>query len=209
MIFISIGILLAYFLGSVPTAVWLGEGLYGIDVREHGSGNAGATNTFRVLGKKAGMAVLLVDIFKGWTATSLASLMVSIDVVPYEQLILFELLFGSVAVLGHIFPIFVGFRGGKGVATLLGMVSCIYIEVALLSAAVFVLVLLISRYVSLGSMLAALSFPLFLLTPYFYPDEPALIVFGFIVFTMIVITHKKNIIRLLRGEENKTYLIRR
>lgn len=208
MIYIVLAGALAYLIGSVPTAVWLGEALYGVDVREHGSGNAGATNTFRVLGKKAGVAVLAVDIFKGWAATSIASVMISYGVVVYDDLVLYELLFGSLAVIGHIFPVFVGFRGGKGVATLLGMISCIYIEVALMSLGVFLIVLLISKYVSLGSMLAALSFPVFCLLPMFAPEEPALIVFGFLVFSILVITHKKNIKRLLNGEESKTFLIK-
>ena len=196
-------LLFAYLIGSIPTAVWLGEAYFGVDIRQHGSGNAGATNTFRVLGKKAGTIVMLVDILKGWTATSLANILYLSDNIADEKLFYFQLIFGVSAVLGHIFPVYVRFKGGKGIATLLGMVLAIQTEVALASALVFLIVLVISKYVSLGSMLASLAFPLLLMLPMFKPDDPALVVFGFAIFAIVVLTHQKNIKRLIKGEENK------
>jgi acyl phosphate:glycerol-3-phosphate acyltransferase len=123
--------------------------------------------------------------------------------VTFEQLILYKLIFGLAAVAGHVFPVYANFRGGKGIATLLGMVLATQIEVALLCMLVFFVVLVLSRYVSLGSMIAALAFPLLLLIPRFYPDEPLVIVFGFVIFSIVVLTHQKNIKRILNGEENK------
>ena len=120
-ILIALAGVTAYLLGSIPTAVWYGQAHFGIDIREHGSGNAGATNTFRVLGKRAGTAVMLIDILKGWLATSMALILFYLEVIPQEQRITFKLIFGILALIGHILPIFAGFRGGKGVATLLGM----------------------------------------------------------------------------------------
>lgn len=193
----------AYLLGSLPTAVWLGEAYFGIDIRQYGSGNAGATNTFRVLGKKAGMIVMLVDILKGWTATSLANILYLGDFIDLEQVFYYQLMLGIVAVAGHVFPVYVNFKGGKGVATLMGMVLAIQTEVALVSALVFIIVLIVSRYVSLGSMLAALAFPLLLMLPAFKPEDPALVIFGFCIFAMVVLTHQKNIKRLIKGEESK------
>ncbi len=195
---------MAYLLGSLPTSVWLGQAYFGIDVRNFGSGNAGATNTFRVLGRKAGIIVMLVDILKGWTATSLALLLYLMNVIPFDDLLMYKLLFGILSVLGHIFPIYVGFKGGKGVATLLGMVLAIHTEAALLCMVIFFVVLLTSKYVSLGSMIAALAFPILLLLPRFSPDDPMMIVFGFVMFAIVVITHQKNIVRLINGEESRT-----
>lgn len=197
------GTLMAYMIGSLPTSVWLGEAYFGIDVRDYGSGNAGATNTFRVLGKRAGTIVMLVDVFKGWTATSLALLLYYLDAISGDYLVHFKLLFGILAVVGHIFPVYVNFKGGKGVATLLGMVLSIHLEAALLCLLIFFIVLLTSKYVSLGSMIAALAFPILLLIPRFNPEEPLLIIFGFILFAIVVLTHQKNIVRLINGEESR------
>jgi acyl phosphate:glycerol-3-phosphate acyltransferase len=202
-IYISLGIILAYLIGSIPTAVWFGIGFFNTDVRLHGSGNSGATNTFRVLGKKAGTIVMAVDIFKGWTATAIVDILVMMNIIDAEYLITFKLIFGIIAVTGHIFPIYVNFKGGKGVATLLGMGLSIHPEAALLCILVFLLVLITSKYVSLGSIIAALSFPLMLLLPELRPNEPILIIFGFIFFAIVVLTHHKNIRRIMNGEENK------
>jgi len=202
-------LLAAYLLGAIPTAVWVGKSFYGIDVRQHGSGNAGATNTFRVLGKKPGAFVMLADILKGWAATSLANVLVMLEVISPEKLILFKIIMGILAVIGHIFPVYVGFKGGKGVATLMGMVLAIQPVAALICLAIFMVVLLVSKYVSLGSMMAAIAFPLLLLLPRFHPDEPLLIVFGFILSLLVILTHKKNINRLLQGQESKIYLIKK
>ena len=193
----------AYLIGSISTAVWIGKAYYGIDIRKHGSGNSGATNTFRVLGKKPGTVVMLIDIFKGWTATSLAGFLIIFDVVAPENLVIYQLTMGALGVLGHIFPVYERFKGGKGVATLLGMMLAIEPVVALMCIAIFVIVLFTSKYVSLGSMIAALAFPLLLLLPRFHPENPILIVFGFILFAVVALTHRKNINRLIAGEESK------
>lgn len=193
----------AYLIGAIPTAVWVGKSFYGIDVRQHGSGNAGATNTFRVLGKKPGAFVMAVDIFKGWAATSLAHVLVIWGLIEADQLILFKIILGVLAVVGHIFPVYAGFKGGKGVATLMGMVLSIHLPAALICLGIFLVVLLLFKYVSLGSMIAAIAFPLLLLLPRFHPEEPLLIVFGFLLSAMVVLTHKKNIGRLLQGQESK------
>lgn len=204
MMILIAGVVGAYLIGSIPTAVWYGKAFFGIDVREYGSGNAGATNSFRVLGKKAGIIVMLVDVMKGWFAAQSAILLANAGALQNDEVvILYQSAFGIAAVLGHIFPVYAKFQGGKGIATLLGMVLSIHIEAALVCMLVFFIVLIISRYVSLGSMLASLAFPLVLLMPRFYPDEPFLIAFGFVIFFIVVITHQKNIIRLINGEENK------
>ena len=205
-VLICIMVLAAYLLGSIPTALWVGQAFFGIDIRKHGSGNSGATNTFRVLGKKPGAVVMLVDIFKGWAATSLAGFLILWGAIQPDQLIVFQLVLGMMAVVGHIFPVYAQFKGGKGIATLLGMVLAIHLEAALVCMAIFLVVLFTSRYVSLGSMIAALAFPILLLLPRFNPEEPILIVFGFVIFAIVVLTHRKNINRLLQGEESKANL---
>ncbi|WP_187264482.1 glycerol-3-phosphate 1-O-acyltransferase PlsY [Pontibacter beigongshangensis] len=194
----------AYLIGAICTAVWLGKAYYGIDIRQHGSGNSGATNTFRVLGKKPGVIVMLIDIFKGWAAASLANFLILFNAIEADQLITFKLILGGLAVLGHIFPVYERFKGGKGVATLLGMMLAVQPEVALVCIVIFMVVLFTSKYVSLGSMIAALAFPVLLLLPRFNPENPVLIVFGFVLFAVVVLTHRKNINRLLQGEESKT-----
>lgn len=206
---ISITTVFAYLLGSIPTAVWYGQGFFGIDIRQYGSGNAGATNTFRVLGKRAGTIVMLVDVLKGYTAAILATLLWRFDIITQNEIMTFEIVFGLIAVIGHLYPIFADFKGGKGVASLLGMVLAIHPEMALVCIAIFLLVVIASQYVSLGSILAALAFPVLLLLRIFgQPENPLLIAFGFVVFLMVVFTHQKNIGRLLRGEESRTVLIR-
>ena len=147
----------AYLLGSIPTAVWWGKRYYGIDVREFGSGNSGATNTFRVLGKKAGIPVLAIDILKGIFAVLLAHLSpYTYDTNPFVNI---ELGLGIAALVGHIFPIYAGFRGGKGVATILGVVICLTPLTSLMVLFVFLTVLLTTRFVSLSSILMILFFP--------------------------------------------------
>lgn len=193
----------AYLVGSIPTAVWWGKRFYGIDVREFGSGNAGATNTFRVLGKKAGIPVLIIDIIKGILATALAFLS------PYafdsNQFVNLELGLGIAALVGHIFPVFAGFRGGKGVATILGVVICLTPFTSLLVLFVFLSVLIVSKYVSLSSMVAGVSFPL-ILNLVLKNNNETLMTFSIFVAVMLIVTHKKNISRLLKKQESKTYL---
>ncbi len=208
-VLISITCVVAYLIGSIPTAVWYGQGFFGVDIREHGSGNAGATNVFRVLGKRAGTIVMLVDVIKGYTATILSTLLWYTGVISDTEIMTFKIVFGLVAVFGHLYPVFAQFRGGKGVASLLGMVLAIHPEMAAVCIGIFLLVVIASQYVSLGSILAALAFPILLLLRIFGEKEsPLLIVFGFIVFLMVVLTHQKNIGRLWRGQENRTVLIR-
>lgn len=198
-------ILAAYLLGSIPTAVWVGKLFYGIDVREFGSGNAGATNTFRVLGKKAGIPVLLVDIAKGFGAVLLAY--VGRYEIGSNEFINFQIALGVASLLGHIFPILAGFRGGKGVATLLGIVMAVQPEAASMALVVFLIVLISFRYVSLASMTAGLSFPFIgvLILKY---DNVTLIAFSIVVAFLLVVTHKKNISRLLNKQETKVKLFK-
>lgn len=202
-------VLSAYLLGSIPSSVWYGIGYFGIDVRKHGSGNAGATNTFRVLGKRAGTVVMLIDVLKGWTATEIASLLFYVGTIGETELLMYKILFGIIAIVGHVFPVFVGFKGGKGIATLLGMVLAIHPELASVCITIFILTLLASQYVSLSSILATLSFPILSWVGLFGHPEPLLIVFGFVMFVLVVFTHQKNIIRLMNGNENRVNILSR
>lgn len=198
--------LVAYLLGSIPTSVWVGKGYHGIDIRDYGSGNAGATNTFRVLGTQVGIFVLFLDIVKGITAASL------VHYLPFlhegtDRFVNIQLLFGLVAVIGHIFPVFEQFKGGKGIATLFGMLIGIHYAIALAILGLFIVVLLLTKYVSLSSILAAIAFPLFTIFV-FKRDEPLFIAFGIAAAVMVVLTHKKNISRLLNGDESKANLFK-
>lgn len=197
--------LIAYLLGSIPTAVWIGRVFYGIDVREHGSKNAGATNTYRVLGPKAAIPVLLIDILKGFTATSLIHLYP--ELIPNETsaFVIVKALCGALAVVGHLFPVFAGFRGGKGVATLFGMVIGLFPQAAGMALISFILTYLISNYVSLGSILASFTFSIAVL--FVFKDErSAMIIFSLLQFILILFTHRKNLVRLKNGEEKKIYV---
>ena len=194
-------IILAYIIGSIPTAVWVSKSVFGIDIRDYGSGNAGATNSFRVLGSKWGSFVMLVDVTKGVIATSLYFL------IPFyltNELARtnFMIALGMAAVLGHILPIFANFRGGKGVATLLGMALAIQPLVALICLVVFLITLISTRFVSLSSMLAGVAFMVLILF-IFNEKETIYRLFAIIVAMMVVVTHQKNISRLIKGTENK------
>lgn len=203
-------VVLAYLFGSIPTAVWFGQAFYGVDVREYGSGNAGATNTFRVLGPKAGVIVMLIDILKGWTATNLPYLLdSSIAGTPNSPYFVnFQLALGVIAVLGHLFPILAGFRGGKGVATLFGMVLAIQPVAALCCVTVFIICLLVTHYVSLSSILAGFTFPLSLAF-IIKTSVPSIMLYAIAICALILITHQKNIERLLKGHESKIYLFKK
>jgi len=207
-IYLVIAVLLAYLFGSIPTAVWLGQAFYGVDVREYGSGNAGATNTFRVLGPRAGSIVMFVDIFKGWTATNLAYLIELGQNTSDVQFVNFQLALGVIAVIGHLFPVFAGFRGGKGVATLCGMILAIHTPAALVCVSVFVIILLTTHYVSLSSISAGFAFP-FSLAFIFKTTIPSVLLYGIAICTLLLITHQKNIERLLKGHESKIYLFKK
>ncbi len=200
-------VVLAYLLGSIPTSIWVSKAVFGIDIRQYGSGNPGATNTFRVLGSKWGAFVMISDISKGVIATSLYIL------IPfYLQNELartnFMIILGLAAVLGHIFPIWADFKGGKGVATILGMALAIQPIVALICIIVFLITLFTTRFVSLSSMLASVVFMVLILF-IFNEKETSYRVFAIIVAFMVVVTHQKNIGRLLNGKENKAPLFKK
>ena len=199
-------IVLAYLIGSIPTAVWVSNYFFDIDIRDYGSGNAGATNTFRVLGPKWGSFVMVVDMLKGVVAVKLALL------IPYyiefdTQFINLQVGLGLSAVVGHIFPIWADFRGGKGIATLFGMVLGIQPIVAICCVGVFLLVLYLTRFVSLSSILASVAFPVFILVIFNEP-EPLYRVFAIAVALLVLLTHQKNITRLLKGNENKVPILK-
>lgn len=192
-------VLMAYLVGSIPSSVWIGKRFYGKDVREHGSKNAGATNTLRTLGKRAGLIVLLMDILKGWLAVSLVCL--SSYASGSSTRIHLEVAMAISAIMGHIFPIYAGFKGGKGVATTMGIIMGISPPIALLCVVVFALVLIVFHYVSLASMLAVTSFPIWM--AYLYKTtHPWLVAFSFLLPLMVIVTHRKNIFRILRREES-------
>lgn len=196
-------LLSAYLLGSIPTALWVGRSFYHLDIREHGSGNSGATNTFRVLGKKAGSFVMAVDVLKGWLATSLAAWLVSQQAIAPGKLLYFQLACGVLAVLGHIYPVFAQFRGGKGVATILGVMLAIAPATVGVCILVFITMLLLTRYVSLSSMTAGVAFAMLQLLPAFRPDNQLLLWFGFVLAALLIYTHRANIDRLRAGTESR------
>jgi len=199
-------IAIAYFIGSIPTAVWLSKVFFGIDIRDYGSGNSGATNTFRVLGRKWGIVVMTIDVIKGVCATSLYILLPYYLSSEWDRTN-FMVGLGLAAVLGHIFPIWAGFRGGKGVATLFGMVLAIQPLVAVCCIGVFGLVLYLTRFVSLSSILASVAFAVFILF-IFNEREPLYRAFAIAVALLVILTHQKNITRLLRGSESKVPILR-
>jgi glycerol-3-phosphate acyltransferase PlsY len=199
-------ILLAYLIGSIPTAVWVSKYFFDIDIRDYGSGNSGATNTYRVLGSKWGTIVMIIDMLKAIIAVKLAFFL------PYAfesdlYLVNMQLGLGLAAVLGHIFPIWADFRGGKGVATLFGMVLGIQPNVALCCVAVFILVLYVTRWVSLSSILASVAFPVFILVIFNEPEK-LYRVFAITVAMLVLLTHQKNIGRLIKGSESKVPILK-
>jgi glycerol-3-phosphate acyltransferase PlsY len=198
-----ISILLAYLLGSIPTSVWAGKAFHGIDVREHGSGNAGATNVIRVLGWKTGVPVLIIDILKGALA---ALLPVFFHLASEETAMLtnLQIITGLVAITGHMFPVFAGFRGGKGVAAAAGVVIALHPAVSLVCLGLFALVFAVTGIVSVSSITAGIAFPVVLLG---FFDTPSLIfkIFSIIIAAALLITHRKNIKRLIRGEEPRLF----
>jgi len=188
-------------MGSVSSAVWLGRWMRGVDVRELGSGNAGFANVMRNLGPLVGIPVLIIDTMKGYLAVQLAYLIPGVSS-GSEMLYICQIVFGMAALLGHLFPIFTGFRGGKGVATGLGIVLALYPLGAALSLAVFLIAVIASHYVSLGSMLGGVSFPVFVM--FLLPNHNVpLLVFSWVVAGLLLLTHQKNIDRILKGQERK------
>jgi glycerol-3-phosphate acyltransferase PlsY len=194
-------ILAAYLLGSIPTSLIVSRTQFNIDIRDYGSGNAGATNTFRVLGSKWGTIVMLLDMLKGLLAAKLAYLLPLYQENEFIRTNL-QIGLGLAAVLGHIFPIWAEFRGGKGVATLFGLIIAVSPWTALSCGGVFMLVLYLTRFVSLSSILASMAFPVFILV-IFNVDNNAYRVFAIAVAILVILTHQKNIGRLLSGNESK------
>lgn len=197
-------VILAYFIGSVPTSVWIGRVFFNKDVRDYGSGNAGATNTFRVLGTKPGFVVFFIDLLKGLLAVNLIYLN-PVFPVGSDLFTTYQLVLGIAAILGHIFPIYVGFKGGKGVATLFGAILGISFFPTLIMAGVFFTTLFTTKYVSLSSLLAGVSYPILMITV-FNASATSMIIFSILIAVLIVLTHQKNIERLLHNEENKADL---
>ncbi|MDQ2720030.1 MAG: glycerol-3-phosphate 1-O-acyltransferase PlsY [Bacteroidota bacterium] len=199
-------IITAYFIGSIPTALIVSKSFFEIDIRDYGSGNMGATNTFRVLGPKFGTIVMVGDMLKGILAVALYNLL------PYyltNELDRTNLMIGLglAAVIGHIYPIWAGFRGGKGVATLFGMILAIQPVVALNCVGVFLLVLYLTRYVSLSSIIAGVALPICVLWIY-NEKEVFYRVFAVAVAALVVLTHQKNISRLLKGNEGRVPILK-
>jgi glycerol-3-phosphate acyltransferase PlsY len=198
--------ILAYIIGSVPTSVWVSKHFFGVDIRDYGSGNAGATNTYRILGAKWGTFVMIIDVLKGLIATSL------VVFIPYYMNNAFAKTnfmvgLGLAAIVGHIFPIFADFKGGKGVATLFGMIIALQPIVAVCCVGVFLLVLFLTRFVSLSSILASVAFAVFILFIW-NEREPLYRIFAVSVALMVILTHQKNINRILKGTESKVPILK-
>ena len=199
-------VILAYLIGSIPTSVWVSQRFFNIDIRDYGSGNMGATNTFRVLGPKYGTIVMAIDILKGIAAVSLFAFL------PYYyhnelERINFMIGLGLSAVVGHIFPIFANFKGGKGVATLFGMILTVQPIVALSCVGVFLIVLFLTRYVSLSSILGALMLPVCVLWIW-NENEILYRIFALVIAVLVIFSHQKNIGRILRGVESRIPILK-
>ncbi len=210
---LTLVIVLSYIVGSIPTSIIISKLTHGIDVRNHGSGNAGGTNVFRVLGWKYGVVVILLDIFKGYVATMLITKLmlgpIPFDnVTPFEDLTVVRIIAGCAAILGHIWTIFASFRGGKGIATAGGVLLALATIEILVTLGVFIIVFAIWRYVSLGSVIAALSFPVTMAVRHnvfhaYLEGYNTLIFFSIGISLLLVYTHRANIKRLIEGTENR------
>ncbi|MDB5277591.1 glycerol-3-phosphate 1-O-acyltransferase PlsY [Ferruginibacter paludis] len=199
-------LIIAYFIGSIPTALIVSKSFFGVDIRDYGSGNMGATNTFRVLGSQYGTIVMIIDIIKGVTAVCLFYFLPSYLHDEWARTNLMVGL-GLSSVLGHVFPIFAQFRGGKGVATLFGMMLAIQPVIAASCVGVFLLVLFFTRYVSLSSILAGLFLPICVL--WIWNDDVTIYrIFAVLVAAMIILTHQKNIVKILRGNESRIPILK-
>lgn len=210
-------LVLCYLIGSIPPAVWISKFIYGKDIRTQGSGNAGSTNMYRIYGRGAGIATQVIDLAKGSLAAALPLIYAFLveDAADYHRpwltMELQCLLCGFVAVLGHVWPIFAGFKGGKGVNTLLGMMLVVNWQSALICLGVFLLVFLLTHYVSAGSILGTLAYPLsVVLNSLLHHEELPLPLFvlGLLTFLLVTYTHRTNIKRLMGGSESKMYLLK-
>lgn len=188
-----VSLLIGYLLGSVSFSYLAGKLLKGIDIRQHGSGNAGATNTLRVLGKGPGIAVLLLDALKGVAAVWVAALMSG-------GTPLIEVLAGVCVIAGHNWPVFFGFRGGKGIATTIGVMATLAFFPALYAGIIAIIVIALTRYVSLGSLLLTALLPLFIWIMH-KPTE--ILVLSLVLFVFAWVRHRSNIVKLVKGKENK------
>ena len=204
-------LVLSYLVGSIPGSVWVGKWLYGLDIREHGSGNAGATNAFRVLGWKAGMLATVVDLGKGLFAAGVIAT-IRLDGLPsgleFWQVETFvRLMAGFAAIIGHMFPIWAGFKGGKGVNTAAGVLFALSPVTMLIVLGVFAIVLFTSRYVSLASLLATVAFPATVaIRKYvFHVDslDGSLLIISIVMMLAIMYAHRANIKRLFNGTESR------
>jgi glycerol-3-phosphate acyltransferase PlsY len=206
-------IVLSYLVGSIPNSIIISKAVKGIDIREHGSGNAGGTNVMRVMGWKYGVIAILLDAFKGVVAVVfIARLhyggMPFENVTPFDDFTLVQIIAGISAVIGHIWTVFAGFKGGKGIATALGMLIIIVTIDMLVAVAVFAIVVSVSRYISLGSILGAIAVPLTLVIRenLFHVNIEGygtLLPFLIFVSLLVIYTHRKNVVRLINGNENK------
>lgn len=186
-------------MGSISSAVWIGRRFYGIDIREHGSGNAGATNALRVLGWRAALPIFIIDFIKGFFAVYIA--IFSNLEADTNELFNLKIILAAAAVIGHIFPVFTKFKGGKGVATLTGAVLAVYPPGVLLCLATFIIIFLLTRYVSLSSMLAGLMLPISYFI--FEKQSSSLLIFCCVIAVLLIATHRANIKRLISGTESK------
>lgn len=193
--------LFAYLLGAFNAAYWFGKWFHQIDIRLHGSKNAGATNLLRVVGWKTALPAFLIDAAKSFAAVKLAYIQ-NVFELQSETFMIWQIALGILAVIGHIFPVYSRFKGGKGVASLLGVVIALHPLAALSAFAVFILSLLLTKIVSISSMLAGITFPI-LLVLIFHENRNSLILFSIFAAILLLISHKKNIKRLLNGEEKR------
>lgn len=206
-------IILSYLVGSIPTSIIISKAVKGIDIRNYGSGNAGGTNVMRVLGWKHGVLVIFLDALKGAIAVVLiARLHYGVlpfqNISPFDDFTLVQIIAGISAVIGHIWTVFAGFRGGKGIATALGMLLMIITVDMLIAVGVFLIVVSISRYVSLGSIVSAMAAPLSMIfrenvLHTHIEGYNTLLPFVIGVSLLVIFTHRKNLVRLLNGTENK------
>jgi glycerol-3-phosphate acyltransferase PlsY len=197
---------LAYFIGSIPTALIISKSFFNIDIRDYGSGNMGATNAFRILGAKWGTLIMVLDIIKGMLAVGLCYFMPHYMENDIQQTN-FMIALGLAAVIGHIFPVFAEFKGGKGVATLLGMLLAVQPLVAVACLGVFIVVLFLTRYVSLSSILGAIMLPISVI--WIWNDDVLTYrIFAVVVAFLVIITHQKNIGRLIKGAETRVPILR-
>jgi glycerol-3-phosphate acyltransferase PlsY len=190
--FTVISVLISYLLGSISFSILIAKWVKGIDIRSHGSGNAGATNTLRVLGKGPGITVFLLDIAKGVAAVWLGELMVGGDWAP--------VLCGLAAIAGHNWPVWFGFKGGKGIATTIGVMATLALVPALIAGAVAIASIALTRFVSLGSLLFALLTPVFV---WVMDMSMALLWASLLICVFAFVRHRSNIVKLLQGNENK------